>query len=746
MNNCWIAAPIKESYCGAISFIKEFDFKKEVQSAYLSISAVGLYEVLINNRKVGNRAFTPGFTSYDKRGIQYQKYEVTELLQNNCTLEIAVAPGWAVGHLGYAGNKNIYSDHTACCAELIITYADKSTEICFTDTSFKAYTNQTTLADIYKGETVDKTHTPQFLGYAVSDEVKYALIEDIGEPVTEHESFKARLITAPNGDKILDFGQNMTGYVSLNICGKRGDRVKLSFGEVLDKNGNLYNENYRTADNKITYILSGKEDYFKPRFSFQGFRYARVDEYPTEAIATDGFTAIAVHSDMKRNGYFSCGNPKVNRLYHNIIWGQKSNFLDIPTDCPQRDERLGWTGDAQVFCRTAALNFNVRKFFDKWLADLRAEQGANGEIYGTCPETAGITRREHTRISAGWGDAAVIIPWTLYLQYGDKKLLSDNFDMMRRWVDYMHAAGASEYLWLGGWHYGDWLAIDGGENSYEGATSRDLIASAFFAYSVKLTVLAGDELKQDVSKYRELYLNIIKAFRKEYLTPILSVSRKSITENDILGGKITQTALVLILEFGLCEKDERKELTDILVRLIEYFDGKMSTGFIGTPYILHTLSDNGRRDMAYKLLLNEKVPSWLYSVNKGATTVWEHWDGIKEDGSFWSSDMNSFNHYAYGAVGAWLYEAAAGIKVKKPGYEEIEISPEPSHDLGYINCSLETPYGSIISNWKYESEKIEFDFSVPSGVSASIKLPDGFAVELRGPAEYKKEISLQRNS
>lgn len=732
MENHWIKSPRREKYTGAIRFVKKIQLGDGAASAKVTVSSVGLYQLRINGQKVGDRVLTPGFTSYNKRGIQYQEYDITDHLQGDNTICITVAPGWAVGYIGYAGNKEIYADHVSATAKFTVTRPDGSEEVFFTDHSWEVYTDEVTFADIYNGETIDKTHIPEFLGLAENDGVSYGLIPDIGEPIREHEMFKAVLLTTPKGEKVLDFGQNMTGYIQLAIQGQRGSRVKLSFGEVLDKDGNFYNENYRTSKNDVTYILSGEADLFKPGFSFQGFRYVRVDEYPAAQIDVGDFTAIVVHSDMERIGSFACGNDKVNRLYHNIIWGQKSNYLDIPTDCPQRDERLGWTGDAQVFCRTAGINYNVRKFFDKWLADLRAEQADTGEIYGTCPEGPGMSTRAHTRTSAAWADAGTIIPWTLYQLYGDETILSENFDMMRRWVDYMHSAGEEEFLWLGGWHYGDWLALDAGEDSYQGITSTDLIASAFFAYSTQLVIRAGQVLGKDVSAYQALHQNVLAAFRKAYLEDILSCDLDITKPLDHLGGKVTQTAMVLILQFGLCKEEEKAIIADRLVKLIDYFGGKMATGFVGTPYILHTLSQNGRVDVAYDLMFNEAPPSWLYSVNMGATTMWEHWNGIKEDGSFWSADMNSFNHYAYGAIGDWLYGVVAGIQIAAPGYEKVTLAPQPDQRLGHVTASVKTPYGVLTSSWEYVNDTVKYKFDIPEGMTANIELPNGYCQTVSG--------------
>ena len=720
----WIKSPVDVNG-GAITFSKTISLNKEIVSAVLEASAMGLYEALLDGKKIGDRVLTPGFTSYHTR-IQYQSYDVSGMLKDGSILELDLADGWAVGHFGFVGKKNLYADHPSAYAHLQIVYLDGSEEHIYTDESWDAYTHEVTFASIYDGETVDKTHLPTHLGKAVSEEASYNLVADCGEPIVEHEILYPTFLVTPKGERVLDFHQNMTGYVSLDIKGKRGDRVCFSCAEVLDKDGNFYNDNYRMAQNRVTYILSGEQDHFKPRFSFQGFRYIRLDEYPFEAVDVDGFRAIVVHSAMKRIGRFSCGNAKINQLYHNLIWGQKSNYLDIPTDCPQRDERLGWTGDAQVFCRAAALNYDVRKFFDKWLADLRLEQREDGAIFGTCPETNGMHRREHSRISAGWGDAATIIPWTLYQIYGDKQILADNFDMMCRWVDYMHADGPEEYLWLGAPHFGDWLAMDAGGDTYEGATSKNFIGSAFYAYSAKLVVMAGEILGRDVTAYRELAQKVLAAFREKYMKDGMAVMATDPEgSRDTVRSAQTQTGISLILQFGLCTEAEREPLAKRLEELIGEFGGRMCTGFIGTPYLLHALSSNGRADVAYQLLFNEDNPSWLYSVNHGATTIWEHWNGIKEDGSFWSTDMNSFNHYAYGAVGDWLYGVAAGIQPTKAGFEEITLAPVPDRRMGYVDCALDTLRGRVESHWYYRDGALHFEFSIPRGVTANVILPNG---------------------
>ena len=663
-------------------------------------------------------------------------------------IEISVGPGWAVGHYGLRQTYRPWGDAVEAVCELELTYIDEQTELINTDESWEVYTTEVTYADIYRGETVDKTAEIRKLGNAVAAKA-YPLVEQIGADIVENDVLRAEeLIITPKGERVIDFGQNMTGYVSLKIKGMRGDRVILSCGEVLDRDGNFYSANYRTAEYPVTYILSGEEDVFKPEFSFQGFRYIRLDEYPFEEVDVSGFSAIVVHSDMERTGRFVCGNDRINQLYHNVIWGQKGNYLDIPTDCPQRDERLGWTGDAQVFCRTAATNFDVSRFFKKWLGDMRFEQGVDGAVLGVCPER--VTSDYSTRISAGWGDAATIVPWTLYEIYGDISFLADNFVMMKRWVEYMRSTGPEEYLWLTGYHYGDWLAMDAGEDSYVGVTANDLIATAFYAHSTNLVVKAGEVLGEDISEYRTLYANIIKRFREYFMDGGMPKEELPFTEVPLAGRTavidtirrgITQTAITLILCFELCLPEEREALADKLEELIRCFDDRMTTGFLGTPYILHALSSCGRHETAYKLFFQDKNPSWLYSVDHGATTIWEHWNGIKDDGSFWSTDMNSFNHYAYGCVAEWMYGTICGVKQIDVGYKSIRLAPVPDKRLGFAKCALETVSGRIESHWYYKSDRIAFEFTVPNGVKAEIVLPNGYTETVCG-GSYAYAVKL----
>ena len=727
---------------GVFTYRKDFSAApgKTVRRATLCASAVGVYSASLNGVRVGKSVLAPGWTSYRNR-IQYQTYDVTTSIRAENRLELNLGRGWAVGYMGYAKENGFYSKQAAVIAWLDVTYTDGTKECIATDESFEVFSSPVTFAEIYHGETVDLTAECRSLGRATKTSFRTRLIPQVGADIVENERLApVSLIVTPKGERVIDFGQNMTGYVEVRICAPRGSRIVLHHAEVLDKDGNFYTANYRTARNENTFVTSGGDDVFKPGYTFQGFRYVKLVEYPFETVDLGAFRAISVNSEMKRTGRYRSGNEKINQLYHNIIWGQKSNYLDIPTDCPQRDERLGWTGDAQVFCRTAAINFDVEKFFEKWLGDVALEQAEeNGAVRGVVPKA----QHQPTRISAAWGDVACIAPWQIYLAYGNKALLKKNFPMMKAWVDFLHREGPAEYLWLGGMHYGDWLAMDAGGDSYVGATSNDLIASAFFAYSTSLVVKAGEILGEDVTFYRDLYRRVRAAFREYFmengmpkeelpLTEVLANGKK--TPVDVVRKGVTQTALVLILHFDLCEESERPALAAKLVELIRENGNRMTTGFVGTPYILHVLSAHGYTDVAYTLLLQEENPSWLYSVTHGATTMWEHWNSLKEDGSFWSTAMNSFNHYAYGAVYDWIFSVSSGIRTvaEAPAYREVEIAPHPSKALGFADASIDSRNGTVRSYWYYKGDTVYYELEIPEGVTARLTLPSGRKETLTG--------------
>ncbi|MDO5422322.1 MAG: family 78 glycoside hydrolase catalytic domain [Eubacteriales bacterium] len=683
-------------------FRKAFRLEKEVSQAALTLTALGVYEACLNGSRVGEFILAPGWTSYHHR-LQYQTYDVTNLLKTENCLTVTVGKGWYRSRMpGWTPSdfqKKLQENPAGLLACLELTYADGSTQTILSDESWTVSESPVRFSEIYDGEIYDASFEPDFSGAVESfDGPKDTLIPQEGEEIREHERVSAAsMFTTPKGELIIDFGQEVTGYVETTLTASKGDTVRLSFAEVLDKEGNFYTENYRSAKARYIYTCKDGAQTYKPKLTFYGFRYIRVDEFPggTANAKPECFTAIAVHSAMKRTGFLSSSNPLLNRLFDNILWGQKGNFLDVPTDCPQRDERLGWTGDAQVFVRTACLNYDTEKFFTKWLADMSADQWENGYVGHVIPDLL-----QAPKASAAWGDAATICPWEVYLAYGNPQILENQFTCMRKWVDYITSETETPYLWTGGTHYGDWLGLDAPSGSYKGSTREEFIASAFYAHSTSLVIKAGKVLGRDVSAYEALYEKIVETFRAAYPT------------------YHTQTECVLAAHFHLAS--DPQAAADQLAAMVKDCGVKLQTGFVGTPYLLHVLSDYGYADLAYSLLLREQYPSWLYPVTKGATTIWEHWDGIMEDGGFWSADMNSYNHYAYGSVADWVYGVAAGIQTveEAPGYARVKIAPIPDARLDWLKAVLDTRHGQIRSEWKKEGAYWRYEITTP--VAAAI--------------------------
>ncbi|MGV2886723.1 family 78 glycoside hydrolase catalytic domain [Paenibacillus taichungensis] len=705
-----------------------FELKKPIASARIYVTALGLYELHLNNQRVGEAYFTPGWTSYSKR-LQYQVYDVTDQLQNGQNILGAyLGDGWYKGHLGWEKKQKIYGTNAGLLLELHIHYTDGSEEHIISDRNWKSSPSAIRSSDIYMGETYDArmesewqdSSSVQWSPVRVLDYSKEIIIAQENVPVTPIEQIKPiALLTTPLGERVLDMGQNMVGWVRFSIQDETGHTVELLHAEILDHQGNFYTENLRGATQCIRYTLKGAGvETYEPRFTFQGFRYVKLIGFPDE-IRLEDFTGVVLHSNMERTGDFKSSSPLVNQLHHNILWGQKGNFVDVPTDCPQRDERLGWTGDAQMFIRTSSYLMNTAPFFTKWLRDLQADQGEDGGIPFYVPDLRSSTSdgwADTNHSSAAWGDAAVICPWTIYEMYGDVRLLAEQYDSMKRWINYIHAQGENPYLWNTGFHFGDWLGLDSKPDSYIGATDKDFVATAFYAYSVSLTRKAAEVLGQaeDVTYYDNLHDNIVAAFQNEFVTP---------------AGKLavpTQTAHVLALHFDLLDSKARKRTIDQLGKLVADAGNHLTTGFVGTPYLNPVLSDTGHHDLAYTLLFQEDYPSWLYQVTQGATTVWEHWDGIREDGSLWSADMNSFNHYAYGAIGEWLYRYVAGINTdeQQPGFRIVHIEPKPGPGLEWVEASFETMYGSVTSNWyRRDNNEMEVRVTIPANTTGTVLLP-----------------------
>lgn len=694
----WIKGCEKNLRGGTV-YLKNFRCAAKAEKAILKITALGVYEAKLNGERVGDFILAPGWTSYLNR-LQVQSYDVTDMLKTENSLEVTVGQGWRAIANKRDGSDFLGYRDTALIAELTLVYADGTAESIVTDSSWTARESKLRHTNIYDGDIYDATFKAGSARHCICvDLEKDMLIPQEGEKIVEHERMPAlQIIKTPAGDTVIDFGQNMTGYVEFRIKGTPGAQATISHGETLDRDGNFYNANYRSARAQIKFTCDGEEHTYKSALTFFGFRYIRLENWPDE-VKKENFTAVVVHSDIRRTGYFECSDEAVNKLFKNIIWGQKSNFLDVPTDCPQRDERLGWTGDAQVFVRTASLNFDVERFFKKWLRDLAADQGRDGCVPHVIPNIS-----DDMGGSSAWSDAAVICPWEIYRTYGDKAVLEEQFDSMKAWIDWMRERSENGRR-SGGFHFGDWLGLDSPEGSYKGSTPDDLIATTYYKYSTELFIKAAHALGRDVSEYENIPAEAAAAFRREYM------------ENGRVKNA-TQTACVLALYFDIT--DDRAATATQLNELVKRA-GHLETGFVGTPYLLHALSDNGYAETVYDLLLRREYPSWLYPISKGATTVWEHWDGIKPDGAMWSTDMNSFNHYAYGAVADWMYGAAAGINSDpdRPGFEHIIFRPVTDRRLDFVKASIDTRRGTVASEWRRENGRIKYIFTVPEGCGAS---------------------------
>lgn len=727
----WITLPNeRESEDSKLAqyYRNEFSTSKTIKSARAYVTSHGLYQLFLNGDKVGDQLFTPGWTSYNKR-LQYQTYDVTDMLQKENAVGVVLGDGWYRGNIGWVSASGYYGDELSLLFQLKIDYTDGSSEWIVSDKNWKVNNGPIRKSDIYNGETYDARleingwtsagyNETDWQSVAEIDGQKDLLIAPQGVPVKAVEEIKPiEFITTPKGEKVYDMGQNMVGWVRIKMKGKAGQKVQLKFAEVLDKEGNFYTANLRAAECTDTYIF-GKdgEAVYEPKFTFHGFRYVQLigfDELP----AKEDITGVVIYSDMEPTGTFACNDEMINQLQHNIQWGQKGNFLDVPTDCPQRDERLGWTGDAQVFSMTAGYNFNVAAFYTKWMKDVAADQLDNGVIPHVIPDVlngqGGAT---------GWADVVVVIPWSVYKIYGDTRILQESYPAITKWVGYMNERAGDDYLWTGDTHYGDWLAYATTNSDYPGATTeKDLLATAYFYYTTTLTAKIAQLIgkSQDAEKYKQLAANIKEAFNDEFVTP---------------NGRLvshTQTAYVIALSFGILPDSMVDAAAAYLAGDVEKFK-HLTTGFLGTPILCPTLSAIGRDDLAFMLLNRKEYPSWLYPVTQGATTIWERWDGQKPDGSFQDVGMNSFNHYAYGAIGEWLYKHVAGIKVDEnnPGYKKFFLAPNPGGGLTNVNATFDSMYGKIVSDWMVSDGQMTYKVEVPANTSAEVVLPNAKVAEV----------------
>lgn len=717
--------PAEETACPV--FGKTFAIDKKVKKARLYATAHGVYEVTLNGQTVGDYRMAPGWTSYHNR-LQYQIYDVTEMLVAENEIEITVGNGWYKGIFGFTCEPNRYGTQAGAFSELHIEYEDGSKDVIATDETWSVKTGEIRYSEIYMGETID-TDAPEIAegNVVVKDFDKAVLTAQENEPVRITEKIEGKeLIVTPKGERLVDFGQIVTGVVEVHVKGEKGQKIVIRHAEVLDKDGNFYPETLRQAKSIDTFICNGEEQIFRPHFTFHGFRYICVEGM--EEFTADQFIACVTHSDMEKTGDFNCSNKKVNQLQSNITWGQRGNFLDIPTDCPQRDERLGWTGDAQVFSWTAAFNRNTALFYTKWMRDVAAESSLEKGVPHVVPDIL------EQYSSSAWSDVAVIVPWVVYQMYGDKGILEENWKCMHEWVDYIKNNCEENGLWQSGFQYGDWLALDKEESADRtGATDKYMIANAYYLYVTDLVKKTAEVLGKDeeAKKYADLYETTLDAFQKEYYTE----TGRIVSE--------TQTGAILSLYFDLAREKDRKRILKTLLTNIENHKNHLSTGFVGTPYICHALSENGAHEMAATLFMKEDYPSWLYAVNMGATTIWERWNSIKPDGTFDESGMNSLNHYAYGSVGDWMYRKVAGLSQLEPGYKKFQVKPMFVKGIEECGTEFESVYGKIVTNTSCKNGKIHVHVEVPANTTAVIVLPEKEEVHEVGSGVYDYEYDTE---
>ncbi len=699
---------------------KKFNIKTK-QNAVLKVTALGLYFAEINGVRVGDCYLTPGWTSYNKT-LQVQEYDVSALLkEGENVITITVNEGWYCGGLTWLKKRNNYGQQSAVCADLIL-----SDGVISTDESWTAHESYIRESGIYDGETVDYTVELKPLTVCEVQFDKSALVAQQCEPVRNIERLTVKeVIHTSNGDTVYDFGQNIAGVVEIKTPENFDGTLTLRFAEIL-VHGNFYTDNLRGAKATDTFTVKGAK-VLCPEFTFHGFRYLKISG---GKIPKENITAIVRHTDMKRTGYLQTSNNRFNRLISNIIWGQRGNFVDIPTDCPQRDERLGWTGDINAFCGTAAFNYDIRAFMKKWLNDLRNDQKESGKISHVAPD---VLRGENdSSTSAMWCDAITMVPWNLYQTYGDVSFLKDNFVAMKKFVS-AREENMTDGIIDKGFEWGDWLALDQEKTSYEtfiGRTDIYYITNVFHVATLKIVAdtakLLGE--KTEAKLYKDKYERQLKRVREEYFTA---------------GGRLcfdTITAQVLALYFNIVPEAHREKLAAALNQNVITHNYSLATGFIGTTYLLYALADNGYMATAQKVLMNNGYPGWLYEVDMGATTVWERWNSLMPDGTPNPDGMNSYNHYAYGSVMEFVVRRIVGIEATEAGYKKIKIAPNPCKGLAEVKAEYESVSGKITAGYKQKDGKITFFAEIPEGVEAKIMLPNEQSITVKGGKyEFERE-------
>lgn len=708
----WITPQMDKSVQAAVW--QDIEISKPVVKARAYVIGLGLYEFYLNGEKQGDECLLPGFCDYDS-WLQYQTYDLKFAAGNN-RVELVLGDGWYKGWYGLQKTFENYGDRLAALAEIHVWYEDGTEDIFGTDETWKARKSRIVSSGIYLGETYDATlDVGETFGTELIELGYDRLSPRLSPPITVHERLKpVEVIHTPAGETVLDMGQNMVGWLEFHCKASCGAKLYFQFGEIL-QDGNFYNDNLRTAKAEFTYISDGKERDVRQHFTFYGFRFVKVSGWEG-AVDPEDFRGLVIHSDMEELGEITTSDPLVNRLVQNARWGMKGNFLDVPTDCPQRDERYGWTGDAQIFSGTACYFMDTYAFYTKYGRDLYAEQGKLG---GSVPDVVPVCSYPGDA-STAWADAATVIPWNVYLHYGDKNILRRQYDSMKGWVDYMKQEDdkdGSKRLWLTGKHYADWLALDGNyPGGVYGATDPNMIASAYYYYSTSIVAKAARvlEKEEDVDAYERLAQEIYDAFVREYFTP---------------AGKLavdTTTAYVVVLYMGLTPEYAYERVCRGLLNRLKKNFYHLDTGFVGTPYLCRMLSENGMNDLAYHLLMEKGYPGWLYEVLMGATTIWERWNSVEPDGKISGTEMNSLNHYSYGSIVEWMFRNMAGINPCEDGagFKKFRIAPMPNYQIGKSEARLRAASGLIESAWEIDGKLLRLRFVVPFDTEAKIVLPD----------------------
>ncbi|HET9872305.1 MAG TPA: family 78 glycoside hydrolase catalytic domain [Propionibacteriaceae bacterium] len=700
-----------------------------VRSAHWLVSALGVFEAHLGGAPVSDDVLSPGWSSYEWR-VRYRDYDVTARLREASgpvVLGLALGNGWYHGYLGWTGRRHIYGDDRAAIAELEIVYADGHRQLVVTDGSWTSGPSAVLENDLYNGQTIDARLAstawlqpgftdPDWGGVRPLEFDTTKLVSYLGPPVVRHEEIApVEITTSPSGKTLVDFGQNLVGWLKVRARGEAGQTITIRHAEVLE-HGELGVRPLRTAQQTDRFILSGADDVFEPTFTFHGFRYAEVSGWPGE-LTSDDLVAVVVSSDLTRIGEFSCSDPMLNQLHKNVVWGQRGNFLDVPTDCPQRNERLGWTGDIAVFAPTAAFLFDVRGFLHDWLADLDAEQAhGDGIVPFVVPDVLKYAGHSFSDpdSTAVWSDAAVWVPWALWQAYGDREILADSYGAMVAHLRRVETLLSPDGLWDSGLQFGDWLDPDAPPDKPADAKADKGVVATACVYRSAATVaevarILGNEA--DAEEFAGLAERTRVAFNKHY------VDSDGVIRSDCA------TVYALAIVFGLLDESQRRFAGDRLAEQAAANGYRIATGFAGTPYICDALTQTGHLDAAYRLLLERECPSWLYPVTMGATTIWERWDSMLPDGSINPGQMTSFNHYALGAVADWMHRVIGGIEPAAPGYERVRIAPRPGGGLTSATTALRTPHGEIRVAWEIVDGEFRVNADLPEGVTAQLELP-----------------------